>query len=326
MALKLGIIGYGGMATGWHQPNCEKVSGIEVVAAYDINPERVALAESKGLTGYHTLNEFLADERVNTVLVATPNDFHCEMVCAALNAGKNAISEKPVTLSVELLDKMIEASKKAGKIFTVHHNRRWDTDFVRAKSVFESGKLGNVYAIKSQGSGTHGAMYGWRSEPEHGGGMLYDWGIHFLDQIYYMLGYDELLSVKCSLKSVRTPLVDDYFSMMITTRGGINVVVENGTFILEKPPRWTIMGDMGTLRIDDYEGNGEIILAVDKQGNKTCEPVPELKPQWAEFYENLRDALDGKAELAVQPWQVRKVLHLVECAFESAATGKQIEL
>jgi len=347
MALKLGIIGYGGMA-GWHHENCVKVPGIEVVAAYDIDPERVALAESKGLKGYHDLKEFLKDDRFNTVLVATPNEVHCPLVCAALTAGKNAICEKPVALTVAELDKMIAASEKAGKIFTVHQNRRWDKDFCTAKAVFESGDLGNVYSVQSRLHGMGGTMHGWRGEPEHGGGMLYDWGVHFLDQLYFMLGYDDILSVLCYTKSVKNERVDDYLNMTLTTKSDICVVVEIGTFVLEEAPRWKIMGDQGTLYIHGFGNDGKIvkvntlvedvpvIVQTSAGPTRTFAPrpknvkqeidLPQLEPQWTEYYANVQSAIDGKAELIVKPWQVRKVLHLMECAFESARTGKQVVL
>ena len=347
MSLKLGIIGYGGMAN-WHHENCVKVPGVEVVAAYDVDPERVALAEGKGLTGYRDLQAFLADQRVNTVLVATPNDVHCELVCAALNAGKNAISEKPVALNVGELDQMIAASEKAGKVFTVHQNRRWDKDFVIAKAVYERGDLGKVYSIQSRLHGMGGIMHGWRGEPQHGGGMLYDWGVHFIDQIYYMLGYDALTAVKCVTHSVKNPLVDDYFSLMIDTKLGLEVVIEIGTFVLHENPRWLMLGDEGSMYIDDFSDRGKIVkvntlvedvpvIVMTSAGpTRTFAPrpkevkkefdLPALDPKWTEYYANVQAAIDGKAGLIVKPWQVRKVLHLMECAFESAKTGKQVEL
>ena len=204
MALKLGIIGYGGMA-GWHHENVQRIPGAQVVAAYDIDPERVELAKSKGLRGYHKLEDFLADEEVNCVLVATPNDYHCELVCAALEAGKHTISEKPVALTVAQVDQMISTAEKNNRLFTVHQNRRWDRDYVTVKEVLRQGTLGKVFSIQSRLAGDGGIMHGWRGEKAHGGGMLYDWGVHFLDQLYDLLGYDAFSSVHCVLNSVKNP-------------------------------------------------------------------------------------------------------------------------
>ena len=75
------------------------------------------------------------------------NDSHCELVCAALAAGKHVISEKPPAMSLAELDKMIATAEAHGRIFTVHQNRRWDKDFRTVKAVLESGELGNVYAV-----------------------------------------------------------------------------------------------------------------------------------------------------------------------------------
>ena len=142
MGVKLGIIGFGYMGH-WHLKNAPKVEGVEVVAAYDILPERVQEAREIGLTGFDTLDEFLKSDLFNVVLVATPNDVHCELACAAMKAGKHVISEKPVAMSLAEVDKMIATSKENHVLFTVHQNRRWDKDFRIAKEVIESGELGH---------------------------------------------------------------------------------------------------------------------------------------------------------------------------------------
>ena len=54
--------------------------------------------------------------------------------------------------------------------------------------------------------------------------------------------------------------------------------------------------------------------------------LPEVQADWSEYYKNVRDAIDGKAELIVQPWQVRKVLKVIEAAFQSAETGNLVSL
>ena len=73
MGIKMGIIGFGYMGH-WHLKNAPKVDNVEVVAAYDIDPARVAEAREIGLVGFDTLEEFLKSDLFNLVLVATPND------------------------------------------------------------------------------------------------------------------------------------------------------------------------------------------------------------------------------------------------------------
>ena len=142
------VIGYGGMGS-WHASTCadDFKDTAELIGIYDIKPERRAAAEAEGIHAFSSREELLADERIDLVTVATPNDVHKEIAIAAMAAGKNVISEKPVALSQEELEEMIAASKKYGKLFTVHQNRRWDPDFKCVQKILADNELGKVFRI-----------------------------------------------------------------------------------------------------------------------------------------------------------------------------------
>lgn len=346
MAIKMGIIGFGYMGK-WHLNNAPKVENVSVVAAYDVNPERVKAAEEAGLKGYYSLDEFLKSD-VNLVLVATPNDVHCELACAAMKAGKNVITEKPVAMSLQEVDRMIAIAKENNVLFTVHQNRRWDKDFRIVKEIIESGELGKVYAVHSRLHGSRGAMFGWRAEAEHGGGMIYDWGVHFVDQIMMLFGFDGIKSVFCKTVKVKTLGVEDYFFLIMDLKNGAHVQMEVGTWVLKPLPRWMVMGDEGTAYVNDFTRNGgiikvdenaepeEVFIMTTSGPTRTFAPrgkkeiieseLPDSPADLTEYYANLRDAIDGKCELLVKPEQVRAVFSVLEAAFESAKTGKQIML
>ncbi len=347
MGVRLGIIGFGYMGH-WHLKNAPRVEGVEVVAAYDIRPDRVEEAREAGLIAFDTLESFLASDQINVVLVATPNDCHCELACAAMRAGKHVISEKPVAMSMAEVDKMIATSKECGVLFTVHQNRRWDKDFRIVKEVVESGELGRVYSVHSRLHGSRGAMFGWRAEPQHGGGMIYDWGVHFTDQILCLFGFDSVKSVFCKTEKVKTPKVEDYFFLLMDLKNGAHVQMEIGTWVLHPMPRWLVLGDEGTCFVNDFTRNGgivkvdetvepeEIVVMTTSGPTRTFAPrgkkeivnkeLPDSPADLTEYYANIRDAVEGKAELIVKPEQVRAVFRVLEAAFESARTGKQIEL
>ena len=318
------------------------------MAAYDIDPEKVKEAREIGLTGFDTLEAFLKSDLFNLVLVATPNDCHCALVCAALNAGKNVICEKPVAMSMKELDQMIDTAKKNNVLFTVHQNRRWDKDFRIVKGIWDSGELGHIYAIHSRLHGARGAMFGWRAQPEHGGGMIYDWGVHFVDQLLFMMGFDCVKSVFCKTEKVKTPEVEDYFFLLLDLKNGAHVQMEIGTWVLKPMPRWMVLGDKGTAYVNDFTRSGgiisvdetvepeEIVVMTTSGPTRTFAPrgkkeiiereLPDSPAELTEYYANLRDAIDGKAELIVKPEQVKAVFRVLEAAFESAKTGKMIEL
>ena len=116
MNYRIGYIGFGGMAEGYHYATALREDvPFTPTAVYDINPERRALAESKGMKAFDNLRDFLDSRLFDFVLVATSNQFHCPMTCAALEAGYNVMSEKPVAMSSAEIEKMIAAMQPAKK-------------------------------------------------------------------------------------------------------------------------------------------------------------------------------------------------------------------
>ena len=240
MGIQLGIVGYGGMG-GFHHRNASKIEGVQVVGAYDIDPVRVQVAEESGLRGFSSLEDLLACEDINTVLVAVPNDCHMEICIAASNAGKHVICEKPAALNVDELDQMIAAAGRNGKLFTVHQNRRWDEDFRVAEKIAKSGQLGRVFAIQSRVHGSRGIPGDWRNTKAQGGGMVLDWGVHLLDQMNIMMGKMPI-SVYATLSNVTNEEVDDGFTATFKFDNDLVFTVEVGTSNFINLPRWYVEG------------------------------------------------------------------------------------
>ena len=93
---KMAIVGFGGMA-GWHYDEIQTIEGLEIAGIWDIREERRDYAaREKGLHVYGSLEDLLADSETDLVLIATPNDVHKPVAVAAMEAGKNVISEKPI--------------------------------------------------------------------------------------------------------------------------------------------------------------------------------------------------------------------------------------
>lgn len=348
MSHKLGIIGYGGMAGFHHQSiNSQLSDKITVTAAFDIDPERLALAEKAGLKVFDNVEDFFASSLFDIVLVATPNNFHPSYVISAVEHGFHVVCEKPVAITVKEFDDMVQAAKKQGKIFSVHQNRRWDRDYRIVKASIEQGLIGKPYAIESRVHGQNGVVHGWREFKVAGGGMLFDWGVHQIDQIVDMMGDEKVTSVYANLHSVRTPEVDDYYKLIIRFSNGTSAQIETSTYTLIQQPRWYVYGDGGSLIIEGWDCKGKIIRAKDHVLNwepvvvqteagptrtmaprpvETLEeiPLPAVDPHWTDYYTNIVDAIDGKAELIVNEVNVRRVLQVMEAAFESDKTGAGI--
>lgn len=126
------IVGFGGMGS-YHAKLIKETNSLEVVGTYDLLEARRADSINAGYKVYESYEEVLADPAVEIVLIATPNDVHKEIAIRALQAGKHVICEKPVAMSKEELQDMLDAADAAGRVFMVHQNRRWDEDFLTIK-------------------------------------------------------------------------------------------------------------------------------------------------------------------------------------------------
>lgn len=337
MKHNLCVIGYGGMG-GWHTRHALKSDVVNLAGIYDIKEERRKAAEENGIKAYSSLEEVLSDESVDLVTVATPNDVHEEIVIKALKAGKNVISEKPVTLSVESLERMIEASKEAGKLFTVHQNRRWDVDFLAMKHLRETGELGEFINIESRVHGSRGIPSDWRGIKKYGGGMLYDWGIHLIDQILQIFP-EKVTSVYCTFDHITNKEVDDGFKLNLTFENGATAYVELGTYNFIAMPRFYLRAEKGTALIEDWTLPCKVVKCKAWHENdvlpvqtaagltKTMAPrdeittdtyeIPIPKSDVHDYYRNFCRAIEGKEEQIVTHTQMMRVLKVIEACFKS---------
>ena len=255
------------------------------------------------------------------------------------------ISEKPVTLSSADLQEMIDAANETGKLFTVHQNRRWDADFLSMKEIYESGVLGPVFNIESRVHGSRGIPGDWRQLPEHGGGMMLDWGVHLIDQVLQMIP-EKISTVYAVMDHVTNELVDDGFKLDLRFESGLLFRVEVGTSNFINLPRWYMQGRDGTAVIYDWDLSGKIVCCenwdekdvvpvVTAAGlTKTMAPrdektiaehdVPKPNPDVHDFYRNVCKAVDGLEPQIVTHPQMMRVMKVMEAAFESDKKGQVI--
>ncbi|MCD7805868.1 MAG: Gfo/Idh/MocA family oxidoreductase [Lachnospiraceae bacterium] len=345
MRHKLGIVGFGGMA-GWHEKLIRRIDELEIAGVWDIKPSRLAAAEEKGLKACGSLEELLADPQIDMVLVATPNDVHKEIAIAAMEAGKNVVCEKPITLSSTDLKQMRAVSEKTGMFLTVHQNRRWDEDFLTVKKILENGSLGELFCVESRVHGSRGIPGDWRQEKEHGGGMILDWGVHLLDQMLQMFPGVALKRVYASVTNVTNQLVDDGFCAQLYFANGVRAVVEVGTSNFISLPRWYVLGADGTAVIEDWNLKGRIVRAsgVDEKDvtpvitaaglTKTMaprredsiyeEPLPKVESDIRDFYRNVMAVIEGREESLIKLDEAARVMRLMEAIVESAQKGQAV--
>lgn len=351
--IKIGIIGHGFMGHE-HETMLTQMDGIELVGFSDKDPAQLEDVK-EGLKRYASNEELFNDPDVQVVLIAANNNQHHDLVLQAARAGKDIICEKPVAMSLEELDDMVRVTKECGVKFTVHHQRRLDQDFRTMKEIYDRKALGDVYMIKNSLYGFNGNMHDWHVYISEGGGMLYDWGVHLIDQVVWMMPGAKITSVYADIRNVINFEVDDYFKILLKFDNGIMAEIELGTYLLADKPEdkwferhWLMSGNKGTAYVDGFKPEGKIVrttkLLTNVNGSRTMtaagptrsfgppsegtlvtEAVPMVTTCHRDFFENYIKAYHGEEEFLVKIPETRRVLALMDAARESARTGKSVD-
>ncbi|MGB8455510.1 MAG: Gfo/Idh/MocA family oxidoreductase [Anaerocolumna sp.] len=343
--IKLGIIGFGFMGHE-HVNALEKFEDAEIIAVCDSNPKQLEDV-GQDILVYSDYHELLKVEEINTVIISVPNPLHKDVTIAAAKAGKNVICEKPAALSVGEFDEMVKVTEEYGVLFTIHHQRRWDKDYCIMKEVYARKAVGDIYLIKSQLYGINGNMHDWHIYKEMGGGMLYDWGVHLIDQMLNMVD-SKIDTIFADVQNVINKEVDDYFKIIIKFNNKITAEIELGTYYLTPKRAWFIGGKTGSAFIEGFAGEGKIVrtkhLLENVPGKITItasgptrsfgppepgiiyeEELPEVTTSHIEYFKNFQKVLNGQEELAVKCQEVRRVLLFMDVVRKSAQTNEAIK-
>jgi scyllo-inositol 2-dehydrogenase (NADP+) len=339
----VGIVGYGFAGRGMHAALIKRVPDLDLVAVASRDPERRARAERDyAVATYATLDGLLERGNVDLVVIVTPHDTHATLACQAMDAGKNVVVDKVMCLNGEEADAMLAARDRNGVLLSVFHNRRWDWDYLTVKKVLADGLIGSPYLFE-MASLRHRAARGWRGEAAASGGILFDWGAHFIDQALQLVD-GPVTSVTCDIQC-RGWGSDggSYGRLLLRFSSGVLFSIELGNLARIVKPHWLILGDRGSLikyGVDPQEpallrGNIEAAaedpadrarISTDVNGLAAEMIVDSVRGDWTGYYRNVADALAGRADLAVTADQVRRTIAVYDAAVVSARTGETIRV
>lgn len=250
-------MGCGYAARTRHLPGLARIPEAEVVGVTDID---VAAAEEVGrewgVPHRRGLEELLSDPAVEAVAVCVPATHHVEVALAALGAGRHVVIEKPLTLSLEEADRLIERAEGPGPKVMVAFNMRWHRHVRRARGLLEQGALGRVHFVRTVHGGQAIAMRNgqvdWRTTRATGGGALLEKAVHHFDLWRYLLG-DEVEDVFAVSSSGAGE--DETVSIDARMRGGalVSGIAADSTVSVN---RVELYGERGALELCLYRFDG----------------------------------------------------------------------
>ncbi|MBO9606488.1 MAG: Gfo/Idh/MocA family oxidoreductase [Paenibacillaceae bacterium] len=198
--VKAAVIGCGAIASSQHIRAYSLNERVELKYLVDIDRSRAErLAHTYNVPCIETdYRAMLADEEVEVVSVCTPNVLHAPISIACLEAGKHVLCEKPAAMNATEAREMQASADRSGKILNIGVAQRFNAQVNKIKELVESGELGNVYHVYCSFR-AHRSIPGlggaFTTKAKAGGGVLIDWGVHFLDLIFYVLSNPKVLTV-----------------------------------------------------------------------------------------------------------------------------------
>ncbi len=344
--IKTAIASFGLSGQAFHGPLLKVNPGFEVVQV---------LERSKNLSEklfpdaqiVRSFDEILNSDKTELVVINTPDHLHYEMAKAALQAGKHVVVEKPVTQKSYEAEELMELSKKAGVIFTVYQNRRWDGDFLTVQKILEQGYLGRLveYEAHFDRYRTYIAPNTWKEVGDEYTGVLYNLGSHMVDQAYVLFGKPK--AVTAHLKIVRTGgHVSDYYDIRLDY-DNLSALLKCSYLVMNQGPRYILNGEYGTFLKWGIDPQEEMlragclpenkdwgkepeklwgILSYEKEGIHIENKVETIAGNYPQFYNNVYDAVRNGNELSVKPEQTIDVLKILEACLESNRLKKTVFL
>lgn len=190
--VRIGLVGIGGIGN-CHAGVWKNTPGAKVVACCDVVRERAERGvEQLGAEVYTDYEEMLDKAKLDAVDVCTWSGLHAEMGIAAAERGLHVLVEKPIDLSLERIDKLIEITRRKKLILTVIHQNRVGAEIQRAKKLIDEGVLGKLLSASTYIKWYRGQDYydsaSWRGTWRLDGGVLSNQGIHQIDQICWLAG------------------------------------------------------------------------------------------------------------------------------------------
>ncbi|MBR7104233.1 MAG: Gfo/Idh/MocA family oxidoreductase [Lentisphaeria bacterium] len=311
--LKIGLIATGGRGRhGFeaHRPD----QGIEIIAGCDIDPEAQKFFHEQYPEAllFDDYRDLLKVKEIGAVIIATPDYLHEEMAVASLEAGKAVYLEKPMAITIEGCDRILETAMRTGSKLFIGHNMRHFPVVLKMKEIIDSGLIGEIQV----GWCRHFVNYGgdayfrdWHSEQRYSNGLLLQKGAHDIDVMHWLMGsYTKsvvgmgMLSVynRCERRSPETkgcarwkieqyppleqtgfsPIIDveDHSMVMMQLENGAQMTYMQCHYTPDAERNYTFIGTKGRVENIGDSGECEVHVWTQRGPRKTPDIIYKLKP------------------------------------------------
>lgn len=331
--INVGVVGFGLAGTVFHAPFVRAVEGLKLKAIVRRSGESDPAYPDVEFV--RSVDDLLA-RPIDLVVVATPNATHYSIARQCLEAGRHVVIDKPFTPTLREAEELVELATRKNKLLIVFQNRRWDGDFMTLQRLIDEGYLGRVVTFETHFDRFRPELRAnnWKEEEEPGTGLLFDLGPHLIDHALVLFGTPGAIYADLRMDREGSRVVDGFDITMFYPR--MRALLRASTMAAEVGPRFAVHGTKGSFvkygldpQEDAMRSGGRISdpawgsdspamygTLTTREGKRT---IPTISGDYRRFYENVRDAILGRAKLAVTPEQALNVMRVLELAQQSSS-------
>lgn len=335
---RVALIGYGYAARTFHAPLIQAVPSLSLALIASSRPEQVRAA-LPGIAVESDPMLAVVEPDVDLVVIATPNDTHFPLAQAAFRAGKHVVVDKPLTPSLSEACELSAMAAAHGRLLSVFHNRRWDSDFLTVRQAMREGLIGEVRHFESRIERYRPHVRDrWRERPGPATGLWWDLGPHLVDQALALFGWPD--TVQANFAQQRSGATTDDWAHVVLGFGPIRAVLHAGMLAAIPGPRFVVHGTRGSMTKAGPDRQEQQSVAGlrpgDPQWGIDPEPLqwqrddgptqtrPALSGDQSRFYVELAEAIAGNGPNPVPPDEAIRVMAVMQAAIASASGGRTV--
>jgi predicted dehydrogenase len=344
--IRTGICSYGMSGKLFHAPFMHNHPGYELAAIVERhnNDSRERYPDSKL---YRSINELLADDSIELVVVNTPTHLHFENAKAALMAGKNIVVEKPFAVSVAQAEEITKLAKEKKLFLSIYQNRRYDGDYHAVKDVIQKKLLGELKEVEIRYDRYRPVGMGkpHKEGDLPGAGIIYDLSPHLVDQALQLFGWPQALFADVWKMREDIQAVD-YFEMLFYYPK-MRVRLKATCIAREQLPAYTLNGMKGSFiqkrsDLQEIQLNAGVtpslknwcpsptepdgLLHTEIDGEVVRKELTSSSGNYMGYYDDVYKALTGQAPNPVTAEDGIKTVKIIEAALQSTKEKRIIDL
>src|SRR5438309_4702331 len=313
--LNVGVVGFGFAGKVFHTPVLRAVPGLRLTTI--VQRHGAPDPRYPDVDFVPSVDELLS-RPLDVVVVATPNTSHHPIAKQCLSAGRHVVVDKPFATTLADARELVELAREARRVLSVYQERRYTGDFVTTQNVVSDGVLGRIVSYEAHFDRFRPELRpgAWREQPLPGSGVWFDLGPHLFDQALLLFGIPEAISADVRIERDGAA-VDDAFD--VTLRYPRMRATLRGSMLAQPlAPSFAVQGTQGSFikyGLDPQEAALKAGHTPD-EANWDSEPsemygklttpegtrtIPTTPSSFTHYYENVRDAILQKVQLAVTP-------------------------